>query len=388
MIPNYNVSFLGGQYFFTGTEANLSGNLHVLASPALKYSDKFMLLPIYSMKYQGVKQVTDLVGGGTLFQEKNNHKMGLKGVYTKSEKWAYKTSLGYTWEFLKETRDERWGEGLFDYQRPAIGIEAEYTYKDPFSVRFMYDFYQVNFINYESLESQVAAGVDSGLGREYAGKDTLDSNNHALSVVGSRPVKIRETPIVLEGGINVTMRHHPDQMRVKSNGLYATDKRDDMVYTLSAGSLFPLKRGGKTKVTGTFGLGYSINDSNQHNYDAGKLEYTQNYYDYNKLRVSPGASFMFGEDEAMARRLSFNYTYELQDYKKRRVQDSEGLYKTNTINTKTHVATGSFMYPLEEKMKVNFTISYGKSKSNMKYESVYKYNFDTLNYLFGITYTY
>src|SRR3989339_282585 len=103
--PYFNASFLGGQYFFSGQEGALSGNASALASASVKMSRELTLIPLYSGRYQGTKQVTDLVGGGTLFQERMDHKVAVRGIYSISPKLRIKPEAEFKWDLLKETKD-------------------------------------------------------------------------------------------------------------------------------------------------------------------------------------------------------------------------------------------------------------------------------------------
>src|SRR3989339_1561430 len=80
--PYYNASLMGGQYFYETNAGALAGNASLLASASMKLSPVFTLIPIYSGRYQGAKQVADLAGGGTLFQALMDHKAAVKGVYS------------------------------------------------------------------------------------------------------------------------------------------------------------------------------------------------------------------------------------------------------------------------------------------------------------------
>src|SRR3989338_131160 len=186
--PPSGLQMLGGQYFFAGEKGSLSGNVSGMVAPALKFNEQWALLPSLNSSYQGTKQVVDLVGAGTLFQEQRAHRASLKSVYTSpGGNWRLKPSASYKYELLKETKDEDWGNGLFDYKKWDLGFEGEYVYREPFSLRAGFDYYQVAFLNYKTLESQAAQNF-SGLSRELTGDRILDSRNYALSLGVDAPV--------------------------------------------------------------------------------------------------------------------------------------------------------------------------------------------------------
>ncbi|MBI5203006.1 MAG: hypothetical protein HY925_15550, partial [Elusimicrobia bacterium] len=108
----YQLSLLGGQYFFAGNKSSVNGNAVGNISPAMKFNDRWTLLPTYSVEYQGTKPVTDPVGSGTLFQQRMDHRVAVSGLYSDpGGRWKFKQTASYKREFMKETRDEAWGRG-------------------------------------------------------------------------------------------------------------------------------------------------------------------------------------------------------------------------------------------------------------------------------------
>ena len=67
--PVFNASVLGGQYFFKGSNGNVAGNVSVLTASAIKASERWSWLPMYSGNYQGTKGVNDAVPAGSLPQD-------------------------------------------------------------------------------------------------------------------------------------------------------------------------------------------------------------------------------------------------------------------------------------------------------------------------------
>ena len=71
--PVINAELLGGQNFFNGVQSSFGAVGSLVASPYTKFNDQWSLVPLYSGNYQGTQQVQDLVGGGTLFQDSQDH---------------------------------------------------------------------------------------------------------------------------------------------------------------------------------------------------------------------------------------------------------------------------------------------------------------------------
>src|SRR6266513_1896764 len=110
--PVVNAELLGGQYYYNGSGSSFGGFSSLVASPFMKFNEKWSLVPLYSGSYQGTKQVQDLVGGGTLFQDSQSHNLSLKGIRAFDNGLRLKAVTGYGFELLRETKDEGWGQGL------------------------------------------------------------------------------------------------------------------------------------------------------------------------------------------------------------------------------------------------------------------------------------
>ncbi len=392
VVPYFNASLLGGQYFFGGQEGSLSGNADLLTSASIKLSPNFTLIPLYNGKYQGTKQVTDLVGGGTLYQERMDHRVAFRGVYSASPKFRIKPELGFKWQLLKETRDEKWGKGLFDYQKPGFSLEGEYLYKDPFSVRISYDLYYIRFLNYTSLESQIGE-TDGSLAREMAGADVLNSFNHGLSILANREFPWRS---VADVSLGFTYRSFGDQHIVNDSGLLESGTRKDTVGIFYFGwCLLPRKIPGGVELIPGMGFTFAMNRSDQNSYDAQATTYLDKYYDYDKFRLGTNlsAQFPLGAEDAQAESESswgmrFGFGWTRTNYAQRPVQDASGLYQSDKIYLNEFTAGGSASYPIAPNFRWTASIQYGKQTSNMDYEKLYKYNFNVFTYLLGFSYEY
>lgn len=382
--PYVAAQFLMGQYFFGGEEGNLSGNASFLASSVIKHEGlkRWSFVPLLSVRYQGTKQVTDLVGGGTLFQELSESRLAVRAVYQPSTRWKIKPEVGYKWQFLKETRDEEWGKGLFDHERPNASVEAEYIYRDPFSVRAGYDYYQIRFPNYVSLESQAQAQPGEKLARELAGARVIDSTNHALYAGGSVEVPWRS---FLEGTYTATFRSFPEQHVVTETGDLAGSTRRDTAQSLSLAWRVPREAGGWRTVAG-LSAQFLRNDSNQNSYDAQRTKFLDGYYDSKAARgsIEVGVSKKLGERRTAQAKASAGLGQ--VRYPGRIVQDASGLYRSGAVSQTERVLSAAFSYPIAPHFLWSLQAGYGRQTSNQDFEKLYRYNFTTTNYLMGFSY--
>ncbi|OGS10032.1 MAG: hypothetical protein A2386_08615 [Elusimicrobia bacterium RIFOXYB1_FULL_48_9] len=335
-----------------------------------------MIIPTFMGSYRGTKEVTDLIGGGTLFQDGQNHLGSLKLMYSPISQLKLKIGSSYRLELLRETTDETWGKGLFDYKKLNNGVEAEYAYLKNQSVRVGYDIYTITFPNYESLESSVSA---SGLGRELAGKTVLDSSNRMMSARFSNKIADLRTEV----GYTQTGKSYADQPLVLADSSLSTVKREDSYSNIFVGLSYPIKAADFMKILVSFDGALVSNDSNQGHYDASKLKFTPDYYDYSYRSLNPALNFALG---SLPWVLGVNYGMNRQEYKERLVQDVDGNYEAGKIYVDETVYGLNIIYPLTREFKLRLVSTYIQSKSNMKYEKTYSYNYTTSNYLMGFSY--
>ncbi|MBI4056926.1 MAG: hypothetical protein HY399_05185 [Elusimicrobia bacterium] len=385
--PLYNAQVLGGQYFFHGDKANLSGNASFLAAPALKFNEEWSLIPNYYGSFQGTKQVLDLVGAGTLFQQVQNHRLGIKAIYDFDDFWRFKSSLGYKIELAKETRDEAWGKGLFDYHKPGGGVEVEYVYEEPFSVRLGLDSYYIFFPNYSSLESQRALDFNGEpLARELVGSHVINTWGNMATLSGSCPLGERA---VVEGQYLFNYQKYPSQHLVDASGAFTSTLRNDKTHSGQAAVRLPQKWGASLRGILSFGVGATLVQSNQNNYDARNTLFIAKYYNYQEFKTEPALDLSWEgpqKDRPVGLKLGLAGYY--RRYSDRLSQDSTGIYLAEKIHQLTGAINLSLHYPLAPNFGLLFHVQYGNASSNMKFEQFYKYNYTAASYLFGFKYEY
>jgi hypothetical protein len=376
--PVYDLRFLGGQHFYDGEASALSGNAFVLVSPAMKFNDKWSLIPTYMAGYQGTRDVQELAGGGTLFQDSTTQGLTLKGIYGLTPAWKLKATVGTRFEYLRETKDEKFGKGLFDYRKHTGGFETQYDLSERSGGRVAYDFYTLDFPNYTSLESS----QDSTLSRELAGKDTLNSNNHMFTLSGWSPVPGGAR---LEVSAYYNQRSFSDQPLVLASGDLASADREDDLMAASGSFAWPWALGENLRFVGELGFGYGTNDSNQAHYDARKTVFIKDYYDYSQISVSPRVTAALGDKPWI---VSAGVTHTQRSYDERPTQDANGDYLAEKINIRDITASLGVSYPLTQNFRARTVATLGWSDSNQKYEKVFRYNYKIANYMFGFSYEY
>ncbi|MFA5140015.1 MAG: hypothetical protein WC728_12350 [Elusimicrobiota bacterium] len=384
--PLANVRVLGGQYFFEGERGAPTGNVSALVAPALVLSESWTLLPALSGEYQGTKQVVDLVGSGSMFQERAAQRGGVKAVFTPAgSRWRLKPSLSYGFELLNETKDERWGRGLFDTRRWVTGLEAEYAYAEPFSVRLSYDYCFTAFPNYTALESEAALDFQGQpLARELVGEHVLDSHMHLITLAGTRRLWGRT-----EGAVSLAFRRQTftNQALVDASGELRSETRGDFGTAFRGSVHMPLELTPEVRLLG--GLGFQVfgNASDQASYDAKDARFMPGYYNYIEFGFEPWLKASMG-DEREPITLSLAGAWTSRSYSHRLVQDSAGAYQGETLRQRTWTLSATLSYPLAPRLSALFSLQHGQASSNQGFQSFYSYDYSATNYLMGLSWEY
>ncbi len=388
--PVFNASLAGGQYFFQKQRGNLGGNAAVTAAAVGKISDRWSLMPVYSVVYRGTKGMDDGVGAGTIFQQQMDHTVSLTGIRKLQDTtWRVRPSVGYKRQFLKETRDEAWGKGLFDYEKISAGVEFENIYKDPFSWRVGLDVFRLRFPGYESLESK--SGVDpfgDPLGRELASKHVLDTYNWQASVSGSRPWPLENPKVVLSGSYSFLYKDFLDQRIVQNTGQFADVARRDFQQSLSGSVGRPIPVhvfGADGRLDLSMGLNFSYNLSNQNSFDATFAKFLGDSYSYWTMGAGPGAMLSWG-DKKEPSWASTSFRWTRQNYLGRLVQDAVGVYESAKQRHDRYSFSIAYGYPIAPKFTMTFRANMLWAASNHKYQKNYSYAYRAMNYLIGVAY--
>ncbi|MBI4374857.1 MAG: hypothetical protein HY549_00245 [Elusimicrobia bacterium] len=377
-VPLLDSAFLLGQTYQQGRATSWQGNASLQFTPAVKLSDRLALIPTYSGKYQGSKNAAELLGGSQLFQDSQSHSVSVKGVWRVGE-FKIKPSAGYRWEMLRETKDETWGKGLFDYRKPSAGVELERAFGQ-YKVGAGFDYYEIRFPNYSSLDSSQFGG---SLGREQSQGHTLDSRNLSGTLSGT-------VPLPFEGGaarlaLNLTERSYPEQfVVVESGGLSAEKRQDD---SKSASGTFYYGRSLGSSVAGLFSVQVMLSRyrSNQNHYDAELNLFNKDYYSYEERSVQPRIALAIGERRVEA---SLSYLWIERDYLTRLAQVGSGSYTEQTVRLTQSSFLADLGVPIGAGFKAVSQLTVSHSQSNMRYEKTFRYNYEISSALVGLSYSF
>lgn len=370
IIPVGEVFFTVGSSFFEGDGSGSDLNVNIAFVPAVKFSDKLALLPGYYSNYRGSKSVYELLGGGTLYQDSMSHNFTLRLINTITPVNKVKYKLGYIWNYFRETKDESWGEGLFDFEKFTAGIENERKNclgMDKIIASF--DILQVKFPEYASLAS-------SNYGTEVTpGSNILDFTGLTVYLRGLRKLG---PDSILDVNMSYLIKDFPDQNLILKSGSYSSSKRRDNAITFNG--VYSRFFGMEHNLSAGLSVKVLVNRSNQDHYDASETKFVGDYYDYDSYSLGPVVSF------GIKTLINISYRFGIKSYSGRFVQQSDGTYTSAKVENITNLLSIGISRKLKENIKLKISGNYFTQQSNQKYESVYKYEYDTYNLEAGIVY--
>lgn len=369
--PVVNLSLYGGNYYLDGEASSFDWKFEAFASPSLILSENTEIYPVYMGYYNGTQDIQELAGGGVLTRQRQTHTVSLKYVHIKDFN-KIKPRVSYTKALIQETKDESWGDGLFDYNTISAGVEFEQE-KPHGTFTESYDYFKARYPNYASLISQ-SASIDTTTFNELsanAGTDVLDNASHRFAF------SYRWFPgkMFMSSGLDFTYTTYGDQSLVSKTGAFKSDKRRDMTFGLDFKAQKPVK---PLDLSFTANLDYLT--SNQNSYDAARTKYIEDYYSYFQGEIGPALNFYFKNDSSFGYSLSFKKMY----YLGRLAQDASGNYKASKVNQEFWLNSLYLRYPLMKKFFAKAIYSYQASSSNMRYEAGYRYNYRASTWLVGV----
>lgn len=378
-VPLLKLDALGGQFFFEGENTSFSGNADWVAGVGAKLSERDMLVASWSGQYRRTREVEELVGGGFLTQESLENTASLKYVRALSEDWALKPSVSYKSTLLTEDEEETLGSGLFDYHKLSFGLEGERRGELFKSVRHALSVYAVRFYHYSAL-----AASSEDFGEEIsAGDQVLDFNAYDYSISADL---LPWEGTLFSASTLVSYRRFIDQPIVTVAGTYEADDRRDWVAAGAASWQQELPGytllGRRAQDFAGINLSYTWLDSDQNNYDAARTRFNPDFYDYGELTVGPFYSVKFGEGLSV----TAAYDYARRDYRTRPIQSVDGDYGDEAIDLNTHTFTCSLSYPLGGGISAKVQGAWRRTRSNMKFEQTYRYNYDSAHYFAGLSF--
>ncbi|MCX7910300.1 MAG: hypothetical protein N2505_01790 [Endomicrobia bacterium] len=384
--PIINISLLTGQSTFEGKTSGFSGYLDGNLSFPFRFSYSTTLLPIVNLKYSGFKEVEELLGGGTLYQETFDTFLVIKLIQKLPNDFYLKPKIILKHEAIKETKEETWKSGLYNYTRSGAGLEFSKNFNKKNTLSFGINLSKIVFPNYTSVayESRELLGAEYSIN---AATRPLDYNSVHIYV--ENELKVSKN-LTLKVSLNSNTKNFIEQSLVIDGPQYTEEKRKDQSVHLNLGVDY-LSMHFKNSFS-NIGVYFTLSklDSNQNHFyiDPDYPKFIKDFYDYTTIKLSLPFKYTFpiGEKTSV---LTLVLSSERKNYTQRPTQDATtGEFLEEKVYINYNVLIASFEYRLTNNFSIKTIFNFYKSQSNMKYEKVYRYNYSGGYYLLGITYRY
>ncbi len=391
-------SFLGdanlflGQYYFDRSAGSLNGftDLNFQQSKSFSPSSGFFISE--RSIYSGFKQVNELAGGGTLFQQSLDNSIGVKYIHRFEGGYSLKPRIGVRNQLFRETVDEDWTKGLYDFWRYETGITWERKTRlglsIPWTYQLSYDAYYTNYTHFKSLAAQ-AAQLGAALGvAPNPGKKTLDTVTNQITYRSDFDLPGFTT---LYGMYSLAWVTFVDQNIVNRQGQYLDSKRADTFQTLAMGvskrlsdfnGIWRWDLGGIRPVP-SLGVSVSNLDSNQNNFDTDptRLKYIGGFFNYWETHFTPGIDLT-----SLKTQFNLRMVYDLgyRTFSGRLSQEASGAYRSDKLYQLTHSVFIEATYPIWGGLAFKLRGLWADSNANTDFERTYRYNFVSYNYFAGV----
>lgn len=373
--------FLGGYSQIEGHDGTGSSLDNWLFAPTWKVNDNTYWINVYNGFYNHSAQVVAQEEGGRSAQTTQGHSLATSFKYEVNDTWSLRPLFFADWIFVNETKDESFGEGLYDYRDIGAGLESTWllqrTETRMDDVRLGFRFLDREYPNYQSLLSlfNPNGSVET---------DEKDLNGYKVNL--SRNVVSKDDwSWALEGIF--FYKDYTDKKTINSNGIRTGDGREDTVEYLNAFISHPLCPAWTFRLDAQA----AFNQSNLDFYDTHNSatfaddDFIRNYYDYTSLTLKPSFTYVRSLGEQGNFIFTADYAFNALLYSGRRAQNTAGVYSSDDEEDYTHTFSAKTSYPVTKNVSWVVYGSYTIADSNQDFESFYLYNYNLWTAVTGIS---
>lgn len=373
LIPLVDITALGTYSKVSGSNELGGANINGSIAPVLRFDENNYLIPLYYGSYNRERQVVVEEEGGRVYNELMDHNLTLEYKYIMDEQTILRIDGLTRFHYVKE-KGYDWSKGLYDYEDLGAGGSIEYflfkTRAERSSISIGGESYHRVYPNYKSLISLATVTAPEADEKDY---------------MGYRPVlryKYAKDRSNCEFLYSPLYKDYDDKKVIDSNGVLSDKEREDWFHYANL-NLSYLPEG--SPIALGLGLTGILVDSNQNYYDSkgtvtlGDDIFTSNYYSFKSLSLNPRLTYIHKiEGKKSPATYTLGYAYLIRDYDDRKAQEVGGAYTTDTQLDESHTISLQAVYPLTQQVSLVGTGNYTKATSNMKYQTYYRYRYESV----------
>lgn len=357
---------------------DFSGSL----APAVKLNDSQHLIPLYSGSIKRMRQYIAQEEGIRLYNTSQLHNISVALRTQHDPEWISRITGIATWNLLKETQDEEFGKGLYDYRDFGAGFDLrqklpiDETREHDYSWGIQY--YRRTYPNFKSLISLATVTAPETDEKDFDGVKTSFGVEEKSA-----------TGISWELKPSALFKFFMDKKLIGDDGvLNGKSKRRDYVISADLNGDLPLE---KDRWVLSADNSVTYNHSNLDFYDSrGTLilsddVFTKDYYTYFSVATYPYITYYHpvGKGKNFAIRGGYSFLY--RHYPGRKVQELDSTYTDSKQRDHEHALHLSTSYPISKELSWVSYFDYTWERSNQKYEKYYWYNYNVYQIQSGIS---
>ncbi len=383
IIPTGRFQALGA-YSDTNKGSGLWGyNFSGSYAPAVKLNDTQYLIPLYSGIYERMRQYVTQEEGGRMYNTWQLHNASVALRTRHSKEWISRFAGITTWNLLKETQDEEFGKGLYDYRDFGFSFDLRQslpiTESQQHGYAWGFQYFRRTYPNYKSLISLAVTTPPETDEKDFDGIKL----SWGFDEISKKGLSWDIRPSLL-------LKFFTDKKLVNDDGtLDADDKRRDYVLANDLDFDVPILGSDRWVLSADSNLTY--NHSNLDYYDSrGTLilnddVFTKNYYTYLSVSTYPYITYYhpIGKDKKFALRGGYSFLY--RHYPRRKVREENEAYTDSKEHDMEHAVHVSGSYPITKELSWVTYFDYTWARSNQKYEQYYWYTYNVYQVQSGIS---
>ncbi|MBN2097079.1 MAG: hypothetical protein JW714_01220 [Candidatus Omnitrophica bacterium] len=382
IIPLGSLTVMGSYSKVCGGN-NLSGvYTSAYFAPVVKLDPQDYLIPLYSGLYKKQRQIVNEEEGARLYTTIMSHNLSLMHKHIFSEMLTQRFSGFISLNYNKDTTDESFGDGLYDYRDYGLSFDQQYQLikngQDTGTLLIGAKYFFRKYPNYKTLISLATQTAPE--------EDEKDQNVWGPTL---RYTHKFADQLILSLSYDYLFKDFTDKHTLNENGILQDKKRQDNVHYFKLNSDYKLS---KKLILGLAGE-IELNNSNQHYYDTMESAsvisddvFVPHYYNYNSYEIRPSLTYLFPLPENKNIVFKLAYAYTVRDYPNRSIKNSTGTYQSELQEDRIHCGFLNISYPLTDKLSLLFNADYTHNISNMAYERYYRYDYDLYHLLSGFSY--
>ncbi|MFQ5433021.1 MAG: hypothetical protein ACE5EN_11020 [Nitrospinota bacterium] len=373
----------------------LGGSAAAALAPVVRFNDKLFFIGLYDGAYKKSKQVFAEDEGPRLSSENTRHSFTPTLRYVVSPRIITNYSVFRTQSLSRETTDEDWYGGLYDYNELGASVTLNYlitaTAESQKSVKFLLQRFKREYPNFSSLLIE-CADASCTLTVPIAGREEREKDSYGTTLLFTYN-SLKAAGLSYSATFSWSFKDYLDKL-VETDGCLpppsicfrGSDKQRDDTYGASLS--LALRPGSKFDYQLT--MSTEIKQSSQ-NFAEGSfpgIVFHENYYSYVMLNLAPGLSYTHAFSNTVKLELGAAYSISRREYDQRRARDGLGNVAGAKEIDWTHNLNMSAMYSINRRWSFGGKIDYSMARSNNKDERTFRYSYEIFNLSLGLAYKY